>query len=87
MRATAMLAATMGEAIKTLLELLKGTFPHTTQLGTARSILDLATKMRQDVELEERRAALEQRMDGGKPPGFFVWRSATAVIICRCRPS
>jgi hypothetical protein len=59
----------MTEAIKTLLMLLATSIPHAVRLGAARSILEIAVKLREVTDLEERLAALEERSPGNKPRG------------------
>src|ERR1700730_9631394 len=61
-RTADMLTAASGEAVKSLVGLLKDTGPAAVRLGAARAVIDLAVKMRETVELEPRIAALE-----GKP--------------------
>jgi hypothetical protein len=61
-RTSGMLTAAAGEAVKTLLTLQKETTPAAVRLGAARAILEIGLKVRDATELEERLAALEQRM-------------------------
>lgn len=64
-RALGKLADAATEAVDTLRTLLSsGT--DSTRLGAARSILELGTKLRESVELEQRLAMLETRLDEGK---------------------
>jgi hypothetical protein len=49
-------------ALKTLLELLAGSTRDAVRLGAARSVLDVALKLREVTDLEERLAALEQQV-------------------------
>jgi hypothetical protein len=58
-RTAGMLTAAAGEAVKTLLDLQKGTVPHASRLGAARSVLEIGIKMRESADLAERVAALE----------------------------
>jgi hypothetical protein len=58
-RMAGMLAAAGGEAVKSLLALLKETGPAAVRLGAARSVIELAVKLREVAELEPRIAALE----------------------------
>jgi hypothetical protein len=60
-----MLTAACGEAVKSLLALLKDTVPPAVRLGAARAVIDLAAKMRESAELEPRVAALEQHIAAG----------------------
>jgi hypothetical protein len=55
-----MLAAAGGEAVKSLLALLKDAGPAGVRLGAARSIIELAVKLREVAELEPRVRALEK---------------------------
>ena len=67
-RAAGKLADAATEAVDTLRALLKAR--DTVRLGSARSILELGTKLREAVELEQRLQALEERLleQEGKPP-------------------
>ncbi len=65
-RTAGMLTAAAGEAVKTLLTLQKETTPAAVRLGAARAILEIGLKVRDAAELEERIAALEQRMSQQK---------------------
>jgi hypothetical protein len=60
--AVARLTAASTAAATTLLNLLEAE-SESVQLGAARAILDLGTKMREAGELEERLARLEERMN------------------------
>ncbi|MBX9678680.1 MAG: hypothetical protein K2X38_07935 [Gemmataceae bacterium] len=62
-RATAILSAGSLEACKSLLELTGPKNPPATRLGAARSVIELAAKLREQTEMEERMASLEQRLD------------------------
>lgn len=64
-RALGQLADGMTEAAGTLRKLLAAD-GESVRLGAARSILELGNKLREAVELEERLAALEQRMTENK---------------------
>ncbi len=48
------------EAVKTLVELQAANIPPTVRLVAARAVLEMGTKLRETVELEERIAELEQ---------------------------
>jgi len=64
-RASGTLTAAGMEAIKTLLSLLQtSSTPAAVRLGAARAVLELGTKLRDNVELEERLRALEERLFG-----------------------
>src|SRR5579871_3753579 len=59
-RALGMLTATTLVSAKTLLELQKETVPFACRLGAARTNLQHVLKLRQDLNLEARLAALEE---------------------------
>jgi len=61
-RATGRLAAACSSAVATLVRLLQAD-AESVQLGAARSIMELAVKMRESEELEGRIAALEERAE------------------------
>lgn len=65
-----MLTAANGEAIRTLLALLKDSMPPSIRLGTSRAILENSVSFRQDAELEQRMAAMEMRLGENNPPPF-----------------
>ena len=65
-RATGRLAAACSAAATTLALLLKAD-SESVRLGAARSILELATKMRETEELEGRMAALEDQHAADRP--------------------
>jgi hypothetical protein len=65
-RAAAALAAASGEAVRTLLELMKTPNPPPTRLGAARSVVEFSMKTREFTELEDRMAALEQQAETHK---------------------
>jgi hypothetical protein len=66
-RATAMLTAAAMEAVKTLLDLQAKSAPAATRLGAARSILELGSKLRHELELTARIEALEQQIKPSHP--------------------
>jgi hypothetical protein len=66
-RTAGMLTAAAGEAVKTLLELQKGTVPHASRLGAARSVLEIGIKMRESADLEARLAAVEAQLASTNP--------------------
>ncbi len=68
-RTAATLTAAATEAVKTLLELLKGTSPPPVRLGAARSVLEIGVKLREVADLEERLAALEEEVAAGVDKG------------------
>jgi hypothetical protein len=59
-RTAGTLTAAAGEAVRTLLELLKSTASAAVRLGAARAVLELGMKVREVADLEERLAALEK---------------------------
>jgi hypothetical protein len=61
-RTAAMLTAASGEAVKTLLVLLKDSVSAATRLGAARAILEIGMKVRETAELEQRIASLEEQL-------------------------
>jgi hypothetical protein len=62
-RAAGTLTAAANEAVRALVELLKGTSTPSTRLGAARAVLELGMKVREVAELEVRLAAIEERFD------------------------
>ena len=58
-RASGTLTAAGGEAVKTMVELLRAPAPFSVRLGAARGILEMGLRIRDDVEQEQRLAALE----------------------------
>jgi hypothetical protein len=62
-RTTAVLTASGLEFVKTLVALTSADTPAATRLGAARAGLELAVKYRELAEIEQRLAALEQRLD------------------------
>jgi hypothetical protein len=67
-RTAGTLTAAASEAVRTLLDLQKPAAPPPVRLGAARAVLEIGMKVREVAELEERLAALEERMsqDGGR---------------------
>ena len=67
-RAVGRLADGSTEAVAALRKLLDAGTPPAVRLGAARAILELGTKLRESVELEQRLADLERRIkrEGGK---------------------
>jgi hypothetical protein len=65
-RTAGALTAAGGEAVRTLLELMKRANQGATRLGAARSVLETAMKTREFAELEERLATLEQQAEMNK---------------------
>jgi hypothetical protein len=63
-RTSGTLTAAAGEAVRTLLELLKNTTSPSVRLGAARAVLEIGMKVREMAELEERLTELEGRLGG-----------------------
>lgn len=68
-RALGKLIDGMASAADTLGYLSRKAKNEMTRLGAARALLELAVKMRESIELEERIAALESGAAGGPPSG------------------
>ena len=62
LRISGMLAGAGGEAVKTLLTLMKESAPPAVRLGAARAVMEGVVKYRDFVGLEERLIALEQQV-------------------------
>jgi hypothetical protein len=71
-RTAAVLTAAASEAVKTLLELQAPTSPPNVRLHAARAIIELGSKLRETVELQDRIAALEEQMGEESQPQLFV---------------
>ena len=65
-RTSGLLTAAGTEAIKTLVALMQPSNSGSVRLGAARAVLEIGTKLRESVELEQRIAALEQKADERK---------------------
>jgi hypothetical protein len=63
-RTAGTLTAAANEAVQALLELLKAAAPPAARLGAAKAVLELGMKVREAAELEQRLAALEERLGG-----------------------
>jgi hypothetical protein len=63
-RTANMLTAAAIESVKTLLRLQGAGVPYAVQLGAARSIIELGTKLRESAELSARVEAIEALMSG-----------------------
>jgi hypothetical protein len=61
-RTAGTLTAAAGEAVRTILELLKNSTSSAVRLAAARAILEIGMKLRERADLEARMAALEQQM-------------------------
>jgi hypothetical protein len=65
-RTAGTMTAAATEAVRTLLELLKPAAPPPVRLGAAKAVLEIGVKLREIAEVEERLAALEERLDADK---------------------
>lgn len=61
-RASAMLSAAAGEAVRTLLSLQKESVTPAVRLGAARAILEIGIKLRHLVDMEERLTEVERQL-------------------------
>jgi AcrR family transcriptional regulator len=61
-RTSGTLTAAAGEAVRTLLELLKNPTSSSVRLGAAKAVLEIGMKLREVAELEARLTVLEQHM-------------------------
>jgi hypothetical protein len=61
-RAVGMVTAAMAESVKTLIGLQKENVPSSSRLGAARTMLEIGMKLRDQHDLEQRLAALEQQV-------------------------
>jgi transposase-like protein len=61
-RAVGMVTAAMAESVKTLVVLQKETVPSSSRLGAARTMLEIGLKLREQNDLEQRLAALEEQV-------------------------
>jgi hypothetical protein len=66
-RSVGRMADGMSDAADVLRQLLAPGTPPAVRLGAARALLELGTKLRESVELEERLQALEQAHEQGPP--------------------
>jgi DNA-binding Lrp family transcriptional regulator len=65
-RTAGALTAAGAEAVRGLLELLRGAKAEAVRLGAMRSVLEIGMKVREFAELEERLATLEQQAETHK---------------------
>jgi hypothetical protein len=65
-RTAGTLTAAATEAVRTLLELLKAPAAAAVRLGAARAVLEIGLRLREVADLEERLAALEERLDASE---------------------
>lgn len=73
-RSAGLLTAASGEAVRTLLALMKETSPATVRLGAARAVMELGMKVRELAELEAELRTLEERLDALGPPDATAGR-------------
>ncbi len=66
-RAQGLLTATAVVSAKTLVELQKDSVPPACRLGAARANLQFVLKLRQELEMEGRMAALEEQLASERP--------------------
>lgn len=71
-RTSAMLTAASLESVKTLLELQHNGNPPAVRLGAARTVLELALKLREAAELTERLTTLEDQLRNILPPALSL---------------
>ncbi len=64
-RTAGMLTAAAGESVKALLALQKEAVPAAVRLGAARAVLEIGMRLREVCDLEQRLAALEERLATG----------------------
>jgi hypothetical protein len=62
-RTAGTLTAASGEAVRTLIELMKSGVQAATRLGAARAVLESGVKLRELAEIEDRLTEMEQRLD------------------------
>ncbi|HYH64254.1 MAG TPA: hypothetical protein VD866_06110 [Urbifossiella sp.] len=67
-RSAGLLSAASGEAVRTLLALMKDSAPPAVRLGAAKAVLELGIKVRELAELEAEVRALEQEIKALGPP-------------------
>jgi len=67
-RSAGLLSAASGEAVRTLLALMKESAPPAVRLGAARAVIELGMKVRELAELEAEVRELEAKIDALGPP-------------------
>lgn len=67
-RSAGLLSAASGEAVRTLLALMKDAAPPPVRLGAAKAVLELGMKIRELAELEAEVRALEEKVNALGPP-------------------
>jgi hypothetical protein len=61
-RSSGMLTAAALEAVKTLITLQEASQPASVRLGAARTVLEFGIKLRENADLQDRLAALEEKL-------------------------
>ncbi len=67
-RSAGLLSAASGEAVRTLLALMKDSAPPAVRLGAAKAVLELGMKIRELAELEAEVRELEEKVAALGPP-------------------
>lgn len=67
-RSAGLLSAAAGQAVQTLLELMRSPSPPTVRLGAAKAVLEIGLKVRELAELEAEVRELEAKVDALGPP-------------------
>jgi hypothetical protein len=67
-RSAGLLSAAAGEAVRTLLNLMKDSAPASVRLGAARAVLEIGMKVRELAELEAEVRELEEKVAALGPP-------------------
>ncbi len=67
-RSAGLLSAAAGQAVQTLLALMKESAPPTVRLGAARAVLEIGMKVRELAELEAEVRELEEQVKALGPP-------------------
>lgn len=67
-RSAGLLTAAAGQAVQTLLDVMKPTSPPAARLGAAKAVLELGLKFREVAELEIELRALEEKVAALGPP-------------------
>ncbi len=73
-RSAGLLTAASGEAVRTLLALMKESSPASVRLGAARAVMEIGMKVRELAELEAEVRALEEQVAAlDRPDGGRQW--------------
>jgi len=67
-RSAGLLSAASGEAVRTLLALMKEAAPPAVRLGAAKAVLEIGLKIRELADLEAELRVLEERVNALAPP-------------------